>query len=183
MTTVRRTRLEITPAMIEAGGLALLDGSELTGGFSAGDAEYFAKKVLEAALAVRDPTQTVPRELAIQKIEAERRRQIEVEGWTLGHDDAHVYGEMMTAAVSYYMHAMHVKLGCHPIVLRADGAPLGWPWDAAWWKPKNVARDLERAGALVMAERERLLRRDPNSYVTHCDERFNKIVDALAELV
>lgn len=31
-----------------------------------------------------------------------------------------------------------------------------WPWDAKWWKPKNTRRDLVRAGALIVAELERM---------------------------
>ena len=42
------------------------------------------------------------------------------------------------------------------------GAPFGWPhtWDASWWKPKDRRRDLVRAGALIIAEIERLDRLD-----------------------
>lgn len=85
----------------------------------------------------------------------------------------------MSAAIAYYMHA---KMGRDPVVLRADGAPLGWPWEAKWWKPKSPSRDLERAGALVQAERARLLRQNHAAYVGHCDQKFNLIVDALAAL-
>jgi hypothetical protein len=31
-----------------------------------------------------------------------------------------------------------------------------WPWDRKWWKPKDRRRDLVRAGALILAEIERL---------------------------
>lgn len=118
-----------------------------------------------------------PRMIAIRYIETERSRQIESEGWSAEHDDEHRDGEMMAAAIAYYMHA---KMGSDPTVLREDGAPLGWPWEAKWWKPKGPVRDLERAGALVRAERERLLRRSSATYVGHCDQKFNMIVDALA---
>jgi len=86
-------------------------------------------------------------------VEAERKRQIAVEGWTLAHDDEHSDGEMLRAAMIY----MHWGTG-HGMTLREDGAPLGWPWDVKWWKPKTRARNLERAGALLLAERERLTR-------------------------
>lgn len=39
--------------------------------------------------------------------------------------------------------------------LRSDGVPSGWPWDAAWWKPKNRRRNIVRAGALALADKER----------------------------
>jgi hypothetical protein len=31
-----------------------------------------------------------------------------------------------------------------------------WPWSKDWWKPKTPRRDLVRAGALSLAEIERL---------------------------
>jgi hypothetical protein len=31
-----------------------------------------------------------------------------------------------------------------------------WPWSVQWWKPKDRRRDLVRAGALIVAEIERL---------------------------
>lgn len=36
------------------------------------------------------------------------------------------------------------------------GPTTVWPWDWAWWKPKNPRRDLVRAAALIIAEIERL---------------------------
>jgi hypothetical protein len=36
------------------------------------------------------------------------------------------------------------------------GVPMGWPWDATWWKPKDRRSNLIRAGALMLAEKERL---------------------------
>ena len=35
-------------------------------------------------------------------------------------------------------------------------APTEWPWDAEWWKPTDRRRDLVKAGALILAEIERL---------------------------
>lgn len=116
---------------------------------------------------------------ATKKIHAERRRQIEIEGWTPEHDDTHSDGEMLRAAVLYYAHA---KLGPDdpPLTLREDGAPLGWPWDSQWWNPKDRERDLVRAGALCLAERERL-RRIKGSYRGHVHQKLMLIVDAIAE--
>lgn len=45
--------------------------------------------------------------------------------------------------------------------LGRDGhVPPTWPWGAEWWKPKEPRRDLVRAGALIIAEIERLDRRE-----------------------
>lgn len=114
----------------------------------------------------------------IQKIHAERKRQIDVEGWTPEHDDTHTDGAMLRAAVLYYSQA---KLGPDdpPLTLRDDGAPLGWPWEAPSWKPKDRVSNLVRAGALCLAERERL-RRIKGSYRGHVDQKLSLIVEALA---
>jgi hypothetical protein len=87
---------------------------------------------------------------AVADIVAERRRQIEAEGWTPEHDDEHGAGEMAAAAAAYAFSA-----ATEGRYYAAD--PLGfWPWDAKWWKPKGARRDLVRAGALIVAEIERL---------------------------
>ena len=31
-----------------------------------------------------------------------------------------------------------------------------WPWDREWWKPTTQRRDLVKAGALILAEIERI---------------------------
>lgn len=76
---------------------------------------------------------------------AERRRQIEAEGWAPEHDDEHLKGEMAMAAACY-------ALAGGP----RDLAPALWPWPLCWWKPKAIRRNLVRAGALVLAEIERI---------------------------
>lgn len=76
---------------------------------------------------------------------AERRRQVEAEGWTPEHDDQHTDGEMADAA------ALYASLRVRHITGFAT-----WPWDAKWWKPKDRRSDLVRAGALILAEIERL---------------------------
>jgi hypothetical protein len=110
----------------------------------------------------------------------ERYRQQNVEGWTAAHDDAHDGGEMLRAAVIYFQHAARPD---YPLLLDgATGVPTGWPWGEEWWKPKNPQRDLERAGALCLAEHDRIVRgtrsRVPN--VTHVHQKLGLIVDALA---
>lgn len=93
---------------------------------------------------------------AMSEIAAERRRQVEIEGWSPEHDDTHSDGEMLRAAVIYYQHGARKDM---PLTMREDGAPMGWPWDAEWWKPRDARRDLVRAGALCVAEKERIIRR------------------------
>lgn len=91
---------------------------------------------------------------AVADIAAERQRQIDVEGWSHEHDDAHFGGELARAAGEYATHA-----GVDHAVRMAFGPgepAYGWPWSADWWKPKTRREDLVRAGALIIAEIERL---------------------------
>lgn len=95
---------------------------------------------------------------------AERRRQRTGEGWTNDHDDEHVDGSMRIVAQAYYDHAVRPRTMDWQLVpigadRRAMRIPLPWPWGPKWWKPKTPARDLERAGALCLAEIDRLERR------------------------
>lgn len=89
---------------------------------------------------------------AIAEIAAERQRQIDAEGWTLTHDDEHVDGQMALAAAAYAYGAATYDDQDR----RAGHRPAFWPWDASWWKPKSDRFDLIRAGALIVAEIERL---------------------------
>lgn len=81
---------------------------------------------------------------------AERKRQVTTEGWTPEHDDQHVNFEMAIAGGLYAISAVdsHHKL--------RNSAPSAWPWDRKWWKPDGPRRDLVKAGALILAEIERL---------------------------
>ncbi|MDB5531573.1 MAG: hypothetical protein JWR51_4676 [Devosia sp.] len=91
-------------------------------------------------------------------IVAERQRQISVEGWTPAHDDEHDDGAMLRAAVLYIWHGTDRQAN-QVFILSADyNVPQGWPWDAQWWKPKDRRSNLIRAGALCLAEHDRLVR-------------------------
>lgn len=70
----------------------------------------------------------------------ERHRQVTEEGWTPEHDDEHINGELAAAAACYAQRHRYKF----------------WPWDLKWWKPKGARLDLVRAGALLLAEIERL---------------------------
>jgi hypothetical protein len=76
---------------------------------------------------------------------AERQRQMAVEGWTPEHDDeTYSTEELAFAAV------------CYATADEGDAPPAVWPWPWAWWKPKDRRRNLVKAGALILAEIERL---------------------------
>ncbi|MCK2042521.1 hypothetical protein KZO83_07440 [Chromohalobacter sp. TMW 2.2308] len=83
-------------------------------------------------------------------IATERRRQVESEGWTPEHDNSHAPGILATAGAFYAMHGLK-GMECAP-------PPAFWPWHDSWWKPGTARRNLEKAGALTLAEIERLQR-------------------------
>lgn len=85
---------------------------------------------------------------------AERKRQVEAEGWTPEHDDRHKDCELAAAAACYATCDDNRQLR----KLNYDGVPL-WPWAAGWWKPAGYRRNLVKAAALLLAEIERLDRR------------------------
>lgn len=109
---------------------------------------------------------------AMDEIEAERRRQIESEGWTAAHDDEHDDGALMRAAGCYFAHATGRAY-------YEQGLPLGWSWAREWWKPKGPRRDLVRSGALYLAERDRTLRANPTARVAHLDDMVARCVRAI----
>lgn len=91
---------------------------------------------------------------AARDVLAERQRQISAEGWTLEHDDAHAPGTLSQAA-GCYIDWNGWEAECQT----EDSIPISWPWNAKWWKPSDERRNLVKAGALILAEIERLDRR------------------------
>lgn len=85
---------------------------------------------------------------AWRAVARERRRQIAEEGWTPEHDDEHADGQIAAAAACYASSAAGVVWTSPP--------PAFWPWDLEWFKPSTQRRDLVKAGALILAEIERL---------------------------
>lgn len=84
--------------------------------------------------------------LAINDVIAERNRQVNAEGWTPEHDDNYHESELSDAAACYALHAHN----------QGFPTPAHWPWDYDWWKQTNPRRDLVKAGALILAEIERI---------------------------
>ena len=88
-------------------------------------------------------------------IAVERQRQIEAEGWTPEHDDEHDDGVLVRAAICYADKAATQARGGRGVgQLRPT-----WPWDHSYWKPADdPVRNLVKAGALIAAEIDRLIR-------------------------
>lgn len=95
-----------------------------------------------ASLLAAAPGTEVPQ--AWLDVQAERRRQITAEGWTPDHDDLYCAAELPRAAAAYILSGAN------------DKAPAIWPFSAKWWKPRDARANYMRAGALILAEIERL---------------------------
>ena len=90
-------------------------------------------------------------------IENERMRQVLQEGYDAEHDSAHIHGELAHAGAAYAFYS-----GCQTKFNDAsyeNDAPVIWPWSNSDWRPSdNPVRNLVKAGALIAAEIDRLLR-------------------------
>lgn len=127
--------VEPTPEMKERSQRAML--------WAGWDAAY--AELLNAA-----PTPPAQQTQAATDVLTERRRQIDGEGWTSAHDDEYLLpGSLAEAAACYAISSVSVAE-------RKKAAPHGWPWAIKWWKPTTPRRDLVKAGALILAEIERL---------------------------
>ena len=85
---------------------------------------------------------------AVSDVIAERRRQIEVEGFTPERDDTYTECQLSDAAGCYAMFSSAYPAG-DPIHY--------WPWDKTWWKPSDdERRNRVKAAALLIADIERL---------------------------
>jgi len=95
----------------------------------------------------------------ITLIAQERKRQIEVERFDSVHDDHQVNDQLAIAGAVYAIPA-------HKRTFPHDGTavPYDWPWPKSWWKPtpSNRIKELTKAGALIAAEIDRLLRKESN---------------------
>ncbi len=87
---------------------------------------------------------------AARDVLVERHRQISSEGWTPEHDDQHTAGEIASAGAAYALASTLYHADPYAGVLSI------WPWSRGWLKPTNPRSDLVKAGALILAEIERL---------------------------
>lgn len=89
---------------------------------------------------------------------AERQRQVTAEGWSPKHDDQYKNTELAFAASCYAFHAAAASWDLEDDGIPYDSHPVPkqWPWDPSWWKPTDARRDLVKAGALILAEIDRI---------------------------
>jgi hypothetical protein len=85
-------------------------------------------------------------------IAAERRRQVEVEGYDASHDAAHNNADDLALAGATYALTADMRILWH------KRQPVTWPWGAPYWKPTpdDRMRELVKAGALIAAAIDRL---------------------------
>jgi hypothetical protein len=96
----------------------------------------------------------------IELIAAERKRQIEEEGWTAKHDNEHDQDDLAIAGACYALPDTIREIIVGGIRCRRALIWELWPWDSKWFNPmpKNRIRELAKSGALIAAEIDRLQR-------------------------
>ncbi|AYO01076.1 hypothetical protein D8767_19820 [Pseudomonas sp. LTGT-11-2Z] len=94
---------------------------------------------------------------AIRDLLAERRRQVREEGHTLERDDQYTTGQLAQAAGAYAFWADPRGASQDDHIDYLNSRPTGlWPWAKEHWKPTSPRLMLIKAGALILAEIERL---------------------------
>lgn len=130
-----------------------MSGTGFPSGAGLGDPAAWATPVQQGVPDTRQVPASLPvgDTAALRDVVAERLRQVSQEGWTVQHDDEHSHGELANAAAVY----------ANPEVWNVFGATgIGWPWAPEWYKPTGRRRDLVKAAALLLAEIERMDRRE-----------------------
>jgi hypothetical protein len=88
----------------------------------------------------------------IDRIAAERLRQITEEKFDEPHDMKWRNSELIKAAICYAV-ASTYSVGYN---FSSGTLRRWWPWDREWWKPSSRKRNLIKAGALIAAEIDRM---------------------------
>lgn len=126
-----------------------------------------------------------PNPTGVERIERERAHQIDI-GWSGDHDDCHADGELLQAAALYLQAALIVERAPEEQAIVCavmgrldetspafaalnrmirnparyhfgwDRVPDAWPWEDSWKPSPTAVRNLEKAGALIAAEIDRL---------------------------
>jgi hypothetical protein len=99
---------------------------------------------------------------ALERVLAERIRQVDGEGWTPAHDDSQRREGQLAAAGASYALAVHQKALIHARTGSLDvkpSAPLpAWPFSPLAWKPASMGRMTVKGAALILAELARQAR-------------------------
>lgn len=93
----------------------------------------------------------------VEKIAAERARQVSFHGYTPDHDDTHANGELSSAAIAYLEEAFQMIYAGDDVP--DSDPPFSWPFEDSSWNPSvGPIRNLVKAGALIVAQIEMLER-------------------------
>ena len=142
------------------------DGLTELGESEAGATEFLKFLNDVAGRAATSPATTVTPDLirgpasfaqVLAEIGTERERQITTEGYDTEHDDAHDNAELARAAGVLTIYAALSDVDrqlSEQIGPQLFGMQILWPWDE--FKLSDRRRDLIKAGALIIAEIERL---------------------------
>ena len=134
------------------------------------------RKIIEGEPGFKEKEEAQPLKLteAEMVIIQERRRQIEKEGFTKEHDAGHTNGELAAAA------------GCYALAYwsRTDAERL-WPFEKEWFKSvyegyvytSDRINNLKKAGALIIAEIERLMPTKEVSEPASGEDKYQEIYD------
>ena len=118
-------------------------------------------------------TSKSPKELTgVERIAVERARQVSEENYDALHDDEHDAGELALAAACYAAYVAERRIFVMTEFAAGPHFSDPWPWDVVFDKrtydgntvkvtklsSAKAVRMLEKAGALIAAEIDRLLR-------------------------
>lgn len=113
------------------------------------DTRHTRQAAVASAWALREELRTAKQGIAdsdipqaIRDVLAERKRQTEVKGWMQEHEDSHGRRELSDAAAAYLLYEQEIAADI-------------WPFESAFC-PKNHRDNVVTAGALIIAEIERL---------------------------
>lgn len=115
----------------------------------------------------------------IERIKRERQRQITNKGYTLEHDLKHQGNELYLAGRCYYdaAHELIERRSINPEV------PEDWPFPPENWRPKkDVVRNFEKAGALLLAHSDVALQQGDTEEASKALEAANDIGADIDEL-
>lgn len=99
----------------------------------------------------------------IRRITKERNRQIEKEGYDEEHDAQEPINRMVACAISYAMYDIDEQ-----------EADAWWEWDRQYFKPKDRLRNLERAGALIAAAIDKIVKEESGNNPSQEKRNFIK---------
>ncbi|MEL7600604.1 MAG: hypothetical protein AAGU18_10980 [Proteiniphilum sp.] len=129
---------------------------ELTGDLSERDCQIHSMQIELDDSKIK----TVPqKKTGAYLIAEERERQIEALGCTPEYDQSYTKSELAKAAACYAIpEALRNRPGRKRIEKNGQYVPNDWPFSTEYWKPSpdNRIRELQKAGALIAADIDRL---------------------------